>query len=121
LVSKSRNPRGLAGALCPNPALAQGVRLDEVIANRFALITSSPLREHHRDELARRGAAVIFAEPGSALCQWLRHGRATAAIVRPDSTVMQAGRNTEALCEALPPFHPSCRAPDHVPRQSKCR
>jgi 3-(3-hydroxy-phenyl)propionate hydroxylase len=29
---------------------------------------------------------------------WLRRGRATAAIVRPDRTVMRTGRDVAALC-----------------------
>ena len=42
------------------------------------------------------------AAAGSELDRWLRGGRATAAIVRPDRAVMQAGRNIQALCDAMP-------------------
>ena len=52
-----------------------------------------------------RGAAVVLAAPGSDLDGWLRKGRASAAIVRPDRAVMQAGRSVEALCRAMPAFH----------------
>ena len=51
-----------------------------------------------------RGAAVVSVAPESDLGRWLQQGRATAAIVRPDSYVMQAGRNTQAICDAAPAF-----------------
>ena len=48
--------------------------------------------------LRRRGVVVLVADPGSELEKWLRRGRVAAAIVRPDRTVMRAGRDTAALC-----------------------
>ena len=104
LVKKSRTPGGLAGTLCPNPVLQEGQRFDEVVGNRFALITSSPLSDAQRSALSSRGAAVVLAAAGSELEGWLRNGRATAAIVRPDRAVMQAGKNTQAICDAMPSF-----------------
>jgi len=52
----------------------------------------------------RRVAAVVLAAPGSELDGWLRKGRTRAAIVRPDRAVMQAGRNIQAICDAMPTF-----------------
>jgi len=104
LVIKSRTPGGLAGTLCPNLVLQEGKRLDEVVGNRFALITSSPLGDAQRSALSSRGAVVIQVAPGSELDRWLREGRATAAIVRPDRAVMQAGTNATAICAAMPTF-----------------
>jgi 3-(3-hydroxy-phenyl)propionate hydroxylase len=104
LVIKSRTPGGLAGTLCPNPVLQDGQRFDEVVGNRFALITSAPLTDGQRTEVSNRGAAVVLAAPGSELDRWLRSGRATAAIARPDRAVMQAGKNVRAICDALPAF-----------------
>jgi len=46
----------------------------------------------------------VLAAPGSDLDGWLRKGRARAAIVRPDRAVMQASRNIEAICDAMPTF-----------------
>jgi 3-(3-hydroxy-phenyl)propionate hydroxylase len=114
LVIKSLSQRQLAGTLCPNPVLDNGVRLDDVIANRFALITSAPLSDKQRGELARRGAAVVSTSPGSQLERWLRQDRVTAAIIRPDHTVMQTGRHTQGLCDAMPSFYGSHWAPDEV-------
>jgi hypothetical protein len=49
----------------------------------------------------------LVRERGSELARWLRRGHATAAIIRPDRTVMCAGRNLSALCEVVPRFVPS--------------
>jgi 3-(3-hydroxy-phenyl)propionate hydroxylase len=98
LVCKSRRPHQLAGTLCPNPRLPNGQRLDDVAGTGFALITTT--RPGAADEalLRRRGAVVLVAQPGGALDAWLRRGRVTAAIVRPDRTVMRAGHDVAALC-----------------------
>jgi 3-(3-hydroxy-phenyl)propionate hydroxylase len=104
LVIKSRTPGGLAGTLCPNPVLPEGRRFDEVVGNRFALITSATLSDAQRSALTDHGAVVVPAAAGSELDRWLRKGRATTAVVRPDRAVMQAGRNIKAVCDALPTF-----------------
>jgi 2-polyprenyl-6-methoxyphenol hydroxylase-like FAD-dependent oxidoreductase len=98
LVRKARRSRQLAGTLCPNPLLPEGYRLDDRLGSGFAMITAR--RPGHADEtsLRQRGVAVLVAQPGSALAAWLSRGRATAAIVRPDRTVMRAGRDVAALC-----------------------
>lgn len=98
LVSKSHRPRRLAGMLCPNPPLPGGQGLDDVLGTGFGLITTSRLGAADEASLRRRGVVVVVARPGSALESWLRQGRAAAAIVRPDRTVMRAGRDVTALC-----------------------
>ncbi len=98
LVCKSRRPQGLAGTLCPNPLLPNGQRLDEVLGPGFALITTSDSDGADAASLRRRGVVVLVAQNGSVLDAWLRRGRATAAIVRPDRTVMRTGRDVAALC-----------------------
>jgi 3-(3-hydroxy-phenyl)propionate hydroxylase len=101
LVVKSRRPGQLAGTLCPNPPLSAGQRLDDVVGTGFALITITPLGAHDEAMLRRRGVAVLVARPGSELEKWLRRGRAVAAVVRPDRTVMCAGRDTASVCAAI--------------------
>ena len=98
LVSKSRRRRQLAGTLCPNPALPGGQRLDALLGTRFALISAEPVDAADHALLGRRGVVVLVAESGGELQKWLRRGRATAAVVRPDRTVMCAGRDIHALC-----------------------
>ena len=98
LVCRSRRPRRLAGTLCPNPQLRDGQRLDDVLGTGFALITTRGLGVADEAALGQRGIVVVATRPGDALAQWLRGGRATAALIRPDRTVMRAGRDVSALC-----------------------
>jgi len=99
--------RGLAGRLCPNSVLANHKRFDEVVGPRFAVVTSAPLSGQQREELARRGAVLVAVEPGTELARWLRRGDATAAVVRPDGTVMYAGNDSLETCRRVPAFAPS--------------
>jgi 3-(3-hydroxy-phenyl)propionate hydroxylase len=78
--------------------LPNGQRLDDVIGTGFALITTKHPGVGDQTLLRRRGVVVVAAQPGSALSAWLRRGRATAALVRPDRTVMRAGRDLAAIC-----------------------
>ncbi|WAJ42922.1 bifunctional 3-(3-hydroxy-phenyl)propionate/3-hydroxycinnamic acid hydroxylase [Mycobacterium sp. Aquia_216] len=98
LVCKSRRPRQLAGTLCPNPQLRDGQRLDDVVGTGFALITTRGPDVADEAALRQRGFVVLVTQPGDALAHWLRTGRATAALVRPDRTVMRAGRDVSVLC-----------------------
>jgi 3-(3-hydroxy-phenyl)propionate hydroxylase len=104
LVHRSRAPRQLAGTLCPNPTLADGHRLDERLGNGFAVISTVQPDTAHRALLQQRGAVLHIADAGSDLAAWLRRGHATAAIVRPDRTVMRTGRHIDELCNAVPSF-----------------
>jgi 3-(3-hydroxy-phenyl)propionate hydroxylase len=102
LIHKTRRRGQLAGTLCPNPVAAEGQRLDALLGDGFALITTVRPLASQQAALDELGAATCVAETGSDLETWLRRGRATAAIVRPDRTVMCAGRNLGAMCTALP-------------------
>ncbi|MEN3225632.1 bifunctional 3-(3-hydroxy-phenyl)propionate/3-hydroxycinnamic acid hydroxylase [Mycolicibacterium porcinum] len=109
LVIRSRRPRHLAGALCPNPVLADGQRLDALLGNGFALVTTTRPLAFQCAMLEEHDIVVHVAEPGGELEHWLRRGRATAAVIRPDRTVMCSGRDVWNLCEAIPGFMPSAR------------
>lgn len=98
--------RGLSGTLCPNPVLADGLSVDDIAPDRFLVVTSGDPTDDQRFEIERRGACVVHAPPGSALGHWLDRGQATAAIVRPDRTVMAATRSLAGLYTALPTFTP---------------
>jgi 3-(3-hydroxy-phenyl)propionate hydroxylase len=95
LVSRPRLRRGLAGRLCPNAPLPAGHRFDDVAAGRFALVTTEIPTAAVRAELERRDVVLVTA--GADLRHWLRRGRATAALVRPDGTVLRAGRDLSEL------------------------
>ncbi|MFI6159046.1 bifunctional 3-(3-hydroxy-phenyl)propionate/3-hydroxycinnamic acid hydroxylase [Micromonospora haikouensis] len=102
LVTRPRLRRSVAGRLCPNAVLDGHLRFDDVAAGRFAVVTSIEPSAGQRAELTRRGAVVVDAPPGSELHRWLAEGRARAALVRPDGTVLAAGRQLAGLCRALP-------------------
>ncbi|RZU74388.1 3-(3-hydroxy-phenyl)propionate hydroxylase [Micromonospora kangleipakensis] len=96
LVKRPRLRRTLAGRLCPNATVDGDRRFDDVAAGRFAIVTSHEPSPTQRADIERRGAVLITAEPGSELHQWLRTGGARVAIVRPDGTVLSAGRQLPA-------------------------
>lgn len=98
LVSKSPRPQRLPGRLCPNPVLPDGQRLDDALGGGFALIALRRPPPTHDMTLRHLGVVVLVAHPGGPLERWLRRGRATAVFVRPDRTVMCAGRDVAALC-----------------------
>lgn len=104
LVIKNSRRRQLAGRLCPNSDVGEGKRFDEVVGPRFAGATSVPLSGQQREELGRRGAVVVAVEPHTELARWLRRGRARAAVVRPDATVMYAGCDILEICCRVPTF-----------------
>ena len=93
LVHRNRGPRRLAGRLCPNPVVAAGGRFDAELGNGFAVVTMRTPGAVERVDVEQRGATVHVTAPNSELGRWLRKGRASAAIVRPDHTVMRAGRD----------------------------
>ncbi len=95
-------PRDLAGSLCPNAVTDNGMRLDDVATGRFLFVATTPLTQEQRAEVERRGAVVLEVPASSEIGEWLRHGRAVAAIVRPDRTVMATGRSVPALHTRVP-------------------
>jgi len=101
MVNKLRFGDRLAGTLCPNADVPDGPRLDSLLGNGFALITNRPLTPTERSAVESHHGVVHVAAPGGAVAQWLRHGRADAAIVRPDRTVMRAGAVGQ-MCLAWP-------------------
>jgi 3-(3-hydroxy-phenyl)propionate hydroxylase len=101
LVHRRRRRSELAGTLCPNPLIDGSRRLDDLTGGAFVLITGTTLTDHQRRALEQRRVSVITAAPGERLHRWL--GRDRAALVRPDKTVMWAGRDLEHVCRIAPP------------------
>ncbi|PRC48463.1 3-(3-hydroxyphenyl)propionate hydroxylase, partial [Mycobacterium sp. ITM-2017-0098] len=102
LVHRSRVPRQLAGRLCPNPVAATGGRLDDELGSGFAVVSVVPPDLHLQALIEQRGAALYLVPARSELGQWLRRGRAKAAVIRPDRSVMHAGLDLAAVCRSLP-------------------
>ena len=101
LVHKSAIGHQLAGTLCPNAITSDGQRLDTVLGTGFAIVTTSPPSAADQKLVKQCRATIHLADPGSDLAAWLHRGHATAAIVRPDRTVLRAGRDLHALSEVL--------------------
>jgi 3-(3-hydroxy-phenyl)propionate hydroxylase len=110
LVVKRRMPRQLAGTLCPNPVLSDDVRLDTLLGNGFGVVTAIRPAPIERAMLEEHGVVVHVTERGGELESWLRRGRATAAVIRPDRTVMCAGRDVGVLCGRVPRFRGAAQA-----------
>lgn len=87
-----------AGRVAPQPVLADGVRLDDRVGYRFALLLrpgdAAALPTAPLDALAARGAVLVA---DAALAPWLDEIGAVAALVRPDRYVLGAARDAEDL------------------------
>ena len=120
LVQRRGSRRTLNGRLCPNALLSGAIRYDEVTRGGFVFVTAVPLMPPQRAVLADRGTQVLEVKSGSPLYDWLAQGRAVAALVRPDFTVMDSGRDVASLCAAAPRFlaagqRPKAASPIGVP------
>jgi hypothetical protein len=91
----------LPGRLCPNAQAGEGRRFDALVGGQFAVVTSDKPSPRQAADLDRLGAVLVTTSAGTDLHQWLRGAKATSALVRPDGTVMRAGRNLTEVCSAL--------------------
>ncbi|OIJ27560.1 bifunctional 3-(3-hydroxy-phenyl)propionate/3-hydroxycinnamic acid hydroxylase MhpA [Nocardioides luteus] len=106
LVRRSSLRRSPAGRLAPNAFISDGRRLDQTVGHRFAVVSARPLTAAQRSLLTSRGAVAVEPSVGSPLHAWLIQNHVVAALVRPDRTVMFAGRDLTAVCAATPTFRP---------------
>ena len=104
LVQGHGRRTSLDGRLCPNAIVADGTRYDDATGAGFVLVSGVRLSSQQRAVLTDRGTDVLEVQPGSPLSRWLADGRAAAALVRPDFTVMRAGRDVAEVCAAAPTF-----------------
>ncbi|BBY63576.1 bifunctional 3-(3-hydroxy-phenyl)propionate/3-hydroxycinnamic acid hydroxylase MhpA [Mycolicibacterium helvum] len=101
LVHRSQLAGRLGGTMCPNAVDPAGGRLDDLLGNGFAIVTIRTPDAAEVKVAEQYGAAVHVAKPGSELADWLCNGHAGAAILRPDRTVLRAGRDVEGLVRLL--------------------
>jgi 3-(3-hydroxy-phenyl)propionate hydroxylase len=103
-------PVGTALSAPPKPLEIIGsLLLDSILGDGFALVTIAPPNDMQRCLLQERGAVAHIAAPDGELAAWLRHTHVTSAIVRPDRTVMWAGRDMRRIRDLLPTFRPEKR------------
>ncbi|MCC3314145.1 bifunctional 3-(3-hydroxy-phenyl)propionate/3-hydroxycinnamic acid hydroxylase MhpA [Nocardia africana] len=99
----------LAGRLIPNDRLDDGQRIDDIVGGRYAVITLELPTTSDRAAIRRRGGVIVCPAPDSELSRWMRRGRASTLVVRPDATVRDGRGSLSALCASLPDFAPSVR------------
>ncbi len=95
LVDRRRHRHDLTGTPCPQPPVrvdGRAVRLDDVLGDGYALLTAGPVPPALGAAADRLGARVVRVgeevdDHTGALRDWLRRGRAAAALVRPDRIV----------------------------------
>ena len=76
----------VGGRLAPQPRLASGELLDDVVGYRFAVVVDPEIRQQlgtdFVEELDKAGFTTVEASGGAA--EWLRELDARAVVVRPD-------------------------------------
>ena len=90
----------LAGTLAPNGRIA-GTRFDDLNRTGLAVLALPNVAREVHSSATRLGCTVIEITPDHELGRWLRHGRANAAIVRPDSTVLASAKTSRAVIRHL--------------------
>ncbi|OBI89139.1 bifunctional 3-(3-hydroxy-phenyl)propionate/3-hydroxycinnamic acid hydroxylase [Mycobacterium asiaticum] len=126
LVHKSLCGGPLCGALCPNAVVAGHRRFDDVAGGGFALVTRAQPAADQEELLRSHDVTIVRTRPGDELDEWLRRGRAQAALVRPDRTVLRAARDVSGLCRWYSHRFPLGRearqgAGAALPASGKCR
>ncbi len=95
------------GRLCPNAPTSvspDAKRFDDIAGNGFALLALA-ITPEEPERILHKGAAPVVPDPGSELHQWLVRHRVTAAVVRPDRTVMLTSDSVSGSLTRLPSFH----------------
>lgn len=102
MLGAVRGAAGLPGTLAPNVVVGSGRgRLDDFL-DRFMIVTLDEPSPDQRFEITRRGAGVLTVGGETPLGAWLIGHRARAALIRPDSTVMAAGTDIDAIYTVTP-------------------
>ena len=96
-----RRPGRLAGTLCPNAPVPGSGRFDELRKGQFVLVTSVALGRAACREAEAVGACLLEVTSGDPLHAWLNGGKARAALVRPDGTVMASAASAGKVMQAL--------------------
>jgi 3-(3-hydroxy-phenyl)propionate hydroxylase len=102
LVDRRRHRRDLVGTFCPQPTVhvaGRRTRLDDVLGDGYALLTTGPVPPELRVRAHRLGARTVHigvpagspgiavADDGGTVAAWLDRGRSGAVLLRPDRIV----------------------------------
>ncbi|MEU1598007.1 bifunctional 3-(3-hydroxy-phenyl)propionate/3-hydroxycinnamic acid hydroxylase [Streptomyces sp. NPDC005708] len=115
--------RVLAGTFCPQPWVSvdgRRVRLDDVLGDSFAVLSTVPPTPQVTAVAAALGAPVIGVEDlgdDGTVAAWLARGRADAVLLRPDRVVMDtvpAGTGEFTGTAAWAPLLRTAHRPAHA-------
>ncbi|MES2508321.1 MAG: bifunctional 3-(3-hydroxy-phenyl)propionate/3-hydroxycinnamic acid hydroxylase [Pseudomonadota bacterium] len=87
----------------PQPRLADGRLLDELLGRRMAIIGEPGLMAGVPQDVKagwQRAGLLVMAQPDAALLQWLDTQGVAAVIIRPDRYVLGVARDARELMEA---------------------
>ena len=99
----------LAGARMPQPVLADGRRLSDAMAGRFAVIAGRDALANHADHLPDDASAIILdADAHEALADLLEIQGVSALAIRPDFYCYGGVKGGDAA--AIAPFFSDLRA-----------
>lgn len=110
-VDRRSRRHGLPGTVCPQPLVRVDGRtrlLDDVLGTGFALLSAEPPAPdllhraralgartvHLASAPGRAPASDVVAADDGTLLRWLRRGRASAVLLRPDRVVLAASPGT---------------------------
>ncbi len=88
------------GCPFPQPRLADGRWLDEVLGRRMTVIGHQDVIDHVSPEVARHWRSLdvqVMAQPDAAVLDWLQSRDLAAVIIRPDRYVLGVARNAQEL------------------------
>ncbi|MES2282678.1 MAG: bifunctional 3-(3-hydroxy-phenyl)propionate/3-hydroxycinnamic acid hydroxylase [Pseudomonadota bacterium] len=88
------------GCPFPQPRLADGRWLDDVLGRRLTVIGHQDVIDHVSPEVARHWRSLdmqVMAQPDAAVLDWLHNRQVAAVIIRPDRYVLGVARNTQEL------------------------
>ena len=92
------------GQVFPQPRFDDGVRLDDRVCGRFALLGSDSFMKALPQSLrsmAGQAGVQIVEQPSSEIDTWLREHDAAAVLLRPDAYVYALGRTAEDTTRAM--------------------
>ena len=93
----------LGGSLAPQPRVASGDRMDDLVGYRFAVIGSAAVIEAVPESTRRAWTdlgAVVIMDAGPEVRAWLDRQAVDAVILRPDRYVFAAAAGVEQLVDA---------------------
>lgn len=88
------------GCPFPQPRLADGRWLDEVLGRRMTVIGRQDVIDHVSPEVAAHWHSLdlqVMAQPDAAVLDWLQSRDLAAVIIRPDRYVLGVARNAQEL------------------------